>query len=73
MKYTDITDLLEEQGINVFKQELQSCIQHTTSAIEEKCEYLEANGYEDNEDMIEAVLYDTLLLIRKLRKKGVIV
>lgn len=73
MDYIDITDLLEEQGVNVFKQEIQSSIQHITSSIEEKAEYLEANGYEDNEDVIEAVLYDALLLIRKLRRKGVIV
>ena len=73
MDYIDITDLLEEQGVNVFKQEIQSSIQHITSSIEEKVEYLEANGYEDNEDVIEAVLYDALLLIRKLRRKGVII
>lgn len=73
MDYLDITDLLEEQGVNVFKQEIQSSIQHITSSIEEKVEYLEANGYEDNEDIIEAVLYDTVKLIRKLRRKGVII
>lgn len=39
MDYIDITDLLEEQGVNVFKQEIQSSIQHITSSIEEKVEY----------------------------------
>lgn len=73
MTFEDITELLEKQGTDLFKANLQRFIQTFASGIEERFEYLQANGYEDNEDIMIAVIEDAARLVRKLRKHGVIV
>lgn len=73
MTYQDITKTLEQQGVSLFKVELQSKIQPFASGIEERIEYLNAKGYDGNEDIITLIIDDAAHLIQKLRKSGVIV
>lgn len=69
----DLTAVIEKQGVDSFKVELQSKIQSFASGIEERIEYLNAKGYDGNEDIITLIIDDAASLIRKLRKSGVIV
>ena len=73
MTYQDITKTLEQQGVSLFKVELQSKIQAFALRIEERIEYIYAKGYEGNEDIMISIIDDAACLIRKLRKSGVIV
>ena len=73
MKFEDLTNLIEEQGKDLLRTELNQRIQHYANRIEERIEYLQAKGYEDNEDIIEDIIEDAALIIRKLRKFKVIV
>lgn len=73
MTFEDMTNLIEKQGADVLKANIQRSIQPITESLEMKIEYLETNGYEDNEEIIAAVLDDTGRLIKKLRKFGAIV
>lgn len=73
MKFEDLTNLIEKQGADLFKANLQHFIQPIASGIEEKVEYLEAKGYDDNKDIMMDVIEDAARLVRKLRKHGVIV
>lgn len=73
MKYEDLTDLIEKQGVDIFKANLQQHVQPFASKVEELFEYLEANGYEDNEEIMIIVIEEAARLVRKLRKHGVIV
>ncbi len=73
MKFEDLTKLIEKQGVDIFKANLQQFIQPIASGIEEKVEYLEAKGYDDNNEIIMDVIEDAARLVRKLRKHGVIV
>ena len=43
MKFEDLTNLIEKQGVDLFKANLQQFIQPIASGIEEKVEYLEGN------------------------------
>lgn len=52
MKFEDLTKLIEKQGVDIFKANLQQFIQPIASGIEEKVEYLEAKGYDDNNEII---------------------
>ena len=69
----DLTTVIEKQGVDSFKVELQSKIQPFASGIEERIEYLNAKGYDGNEDIITLIIDDAAHLIQKLRKSGVIV
>lgn len=73
MKFEDLTNLIEKQGADVFKANLQQFIQPIASKIEERVEYLRAKGCEDNTDIMMDVIEDAARLVRKLRKHGVIV
>lgn len=73
MKFEDLTKLIEKQGVDIFKANLQQFIQPIASGVEEKVEYLEAKGYDDNNEIIMDVIEDAARLVRKLRKHGVIV
>ncbi len=73
MKFEDLTNLIEKQGVDLFKANLQQFIQPIASGIEEKVEYLEAKGYDDNQDIMIDVIENAARLVRKLRKHGVIV
>lgn len=69
----DLTAVIEKQGVDSFKVELQSKIQAFALRIEERIEYIYAKGYEGNEDIMISIIDDAAHLIRKLRKSGVIV
>ena len=69
----DLTAVIEKQGVDLFKVELQRKIQAFASGIEERIEYIYAKGYEGNEDIMISIIDDAACLIRKLRKSGVIV
>ncbi len=73
MQFEDLTNLIEKQGVDLFKANLQQFIQPIASKIEERVEYLEAKGYDDNKDIMVDVIEDAARLVRKLRKHGVIV
>ena len=73
MKFEDLTNLIEKQGVDIFKANLQQFIQPIASKIEESVEYLEAKGYDDNTDIMLIVIEEATRLVRKLRKHGVIV
>lgn len=73
MKFEDLTNLIEKQGADLFKANLQQFIQPIASKIEESVEYLEAKGYDDNQDVMIDVIENAARLVRKLRKRGVIV
>lgn len=73
MKIEDLTNVIEKQGVDLFKANPQQHIQLSASHIEELFEYFEANGYEGNEELMIAVIEDAARLVKKLRKYGVIV
>ena len=73
MKFEDLTNLIEKQGADIFKTNLQQLIQPMASKIEESIEYLNAKGYDDNADIMLVVIEEAARLIKKLRKHGVIV
>lgn len=73
MKFEDLTNLIEKQGADIFRANIQQFIQPIASGIEEKVEYLEAKGYDDNQDIMIAVIENAARIVRKLRKYGVIV
>ncbi len=73
MKIEDLTNVIEKQGVDLFKANLQQFIQPIASKIEERVEYLEAKGYDDNKDIMIDVIEEATRLVRKLRKHGVIV
>ena len=73
MKFEDLTNLIEKQGVDIFKANLQQFIQPIASKIEERFEYLDAKGYDDNNDIMIDVIEEAARLVRKLRKHGVIV
>lgn len=73
MTFEDLTNLIEKQGANALKTNLQRFIQPTANRIEEHIEFLKAKGYEDNQDIIEVIIEDASYIVKKLRKLGVIV
>lgn len=73
MKFEDVTNLIEKQGADIFKANLQHLIQPIASKIEESVEFLDAKGYDDNADIMIIVIEEAARLVRKLRKHGVIV
>lgn len=74
MTFDDLTNVIEKQGADLFKANLQHFIQPIASKIEEGVEYLEAKGYtDDNTDIMIIVIEEAARLVRKLRKHGVIV
>lgn len=73
MKFEDLTNIIEKQGADLFKANLQHFIQPIASKIEEHVEYLEAKGYDDNTDIMMDVIENAARLVKKLRKHGVIV
>lgn len=70
MKFGDLTKLIEKQGADLFKANLQHVIQPIASKIEEHVEFLEAKGYDDNTDIMLIVIEEAARLVRKLRKHG---
>ncbi len=73
MKFEDLTNVIEKQGADIFKANLQHLIQPIASRIEESVEFLDAKGYDDNADIMIIVIEEAARLVRKLRKHGVIV
>lgn len=73
MKFEDLTNVIEKQGADILKANLQQFIQPIASKIEEQVEYLQAKGYDNNTDIMVDVIEEATRLVRKLRKHGVIV
>lgn len=57
----DLTAVIEKQGVDLFKVELQRKIQAFASGIEERIEYIYAKGYEGNESNIMFLNQDRCL------------